>query len=101
KISALLLDDVDALIEQDAKTGFHLGREMRALQNKGNCKFYLAGHKSLREAIEVVGGPFRNFAEVITLKGLDMEASKQLIQDPIEALGFTVGNHQAIRIHHG
>jgi hypothetical protein len=55
----------------------------------------------LREAIEVVGGPFRNFAEVITLKGLDVEASKQLIQAPIEAIGFTVGDHQAIRIHQG
>ncbi len=97
----LLLDEVDTLLEQDAKVVLDLGREIRALQNDGYCKFYLAGHNQLREATTLEHGPFRNFAEEITLKGLDESAAFNLIQEPIGDIGFTVSNRQAQRIFKG
>ena len=97
----LLLDEVDILLDQDAKVGHELGREMRALQNDGYCKFYLAGHNQLQEAIALERGPFRNFAEEITLKGLDESAGIRLIQEPIRDIGFTVSTQQAQRIFKG
>ncbi len=98
----LLLDEVDTLLDQEnAKTVHNLGREMRALQNDGYCKFYLAGHKHLREAIALEGGPFRNFAQEITLRGLDESPGIRLIQEPIRDIGFNVSAQQAERIFKG
>jgi len=97
----LFLDEVDALITEDARTGNNLGREMRALQNDDHCKFYLAGHDVLRKATALEGGPFRNFAEEFTLQGLEEDAAIRLIREPIGDIGFNVSMRQAQRIFEG
>ncbi|GAB1542175.1 hypothetical protein NUACC21_48490 [Scytonema sp. NUACC21] len=96
-----LLDEVDRMIQEDLTTGANLGQTMRALQNEGYCEFFLAGHAKLREAIAIEGGPFRNFAEEITLTGLTQEAATDLIQRPMKLLGFDVSDVQANRIYKG
>ncbi|MUH00834.1 hypothetical protein F7734_54620 [Scytonema sp. UIC 10036] len=96
-----LLDEVDKVIQEDIKTGSNLGQMMRALQNGGFCEFFLAGHAKLREAIAIEGGPFRNFAEEITLTGLTQESATDLIQRPMKLLGFEVSDLQANRIYQG
>jgi len=98
---ALLLDEVDGIIKLDAETGFRLGKEMRSLQADGFCEFYLAGHANLREAIEVEGGPLRNFAEELTLTGLAPEPAMRLIQEPMKQIGFTISDDFAGRIVKG
>ena len=50
-------------------TGNKLGREMRALQNDGYCKFYLAGHSALRKATTPEGGPFLVLQKSLRYKG--------------------------------
>ncbi|KST63133.1 AAA family ATPase [Mastigocoleus testarum] len=96
-----LLDEVDRMIQKDLNSGSNLGHMMRALQNEGYCEFFLAGHAKLREAITIEGGPFRNFAEEMTLTGLTKEAAKDLIQRPMKLLGFEVDENQAYRIYEG
>ena len=96
-----LLDEVDGLISLDVKSGLLLGQQMRALQSDGYCEFYLAGHGKLREAIELEGSPFRNFAEEIILTGLSQTSSVNLIQEPMKLLGFFVNDDQAMRIFKG
>lgn len=97
----LLLDEVDGLTKLDAAQDYTVGKEMRALQYNRNCEFYLAGHASLREAIAVEGGPFRNFAEELTLTGLEPEASLRLIREPMKQIGFSIEDEQAGRIVQG
>ena len=96
-----LLDEVDRMIEEDQKRESLLGQQMRALQNGKYCEFFLAGHAKLREAIALEGGPFRNFAEEITLLGLTKEAATDLIQTPMKLLGFQVSDAQSSRIAQG
>jgi hypothetical protein len=101
KVPIFLLDEVDDLISLDTQSNFHLGKQMRSLQSDGYCHFFLAGHAKLRTAIEVEGGPFRNFAEEITLTGLTEAASIRLIQQPMKLIGFEVTDKQAYRIFKG
>ncbi|MEW6498618.1 MAG: tetratricopeptide repeat protein, partial [Cyanobacteriota bacterium] len=96
-----LLDEVDDLICLDTQSEFTLGKQMRSLQSDSQCEFYLAGHAKLRQAIEVEGGPFRNFAEEITLTGLTETASMRLIQQPMKLIGFEITDDQARRIYEG
>ena len=98
---SFLLDEVDQIFLKNTKQANELGWHMRALQNEGYCKFYLAGHKSLREAVVVEGGPFRNFAEEIILTGLNETDAIGLIQKPMESLGFSISEGQAYRIYLG
>jgi predicted RNA-binding protein with RPS1 domain len=101
KCPVFLLDEVDDVIAQDAATQFTLGKQMRSLQMNGKCEFYLAGHSKLREAILLEEGPFRNFAEEITLTGLSAEAALQLILEPITSIGFKIIEPQARQIFLG
>ncbi len=101
KRPVFLLDEVDALIAVDATRELILERQMRSLQSDGQSEFYLAGHARLREAIVLEGGPLRNFAEEIVLKGLTQAASMSLIQEPMKRLGLFVSDDQARRIFMG
>ncbi|MFL5625894.1 MAG: TIR domain-containing protein, partial [Ktedonobacteraceae bacterium] len=96
-----LLDEVDILLNLDARTGFRLGWQMRSLQDNGLCSFYLAGHTKLREEIAHEGGPYRNFAEGVILTGLTQTASTRLIQEPMKLIGFDISDKQARRIFEG
>ncbi|MEC4818338.1 MAG: 5'-methylthioadenosine/S-adenosylhomocysteine nucleosidase, partial [Scytonema sp. PMC 1069.18] len=96
-----LLDEVDQIFKDDIENVNQLGWYMRALQNEEYCEFYLAGHAKLREAIALEAGPFRNFAEEITLTGLCETAGMDLIQKPMSLLGFKVSEEQARRIFEG
>ena len=100
-IPVFLLDEVDDLLILDVQNDQLLGRRMRALQSDGKCEFYLAGHKALRQAIAVEGGPFRNFAEEVTVVGLSANAGMRLIREPIQNLGFSLSEDQAKRIYDG
>jgi predicted NACHT family NTPase len=96
-----LLDEVDGLLELDARCNSELGSHMRALQSDGHCDFYLAGHKQLRDAIAREEGPFRNFAEQVILTGLSKAAAARLIKEPIRNLGFEFSDRQVERITKG
>jgi hypothetical protein len=96
-----LLDEADFLIKQDARSRSALGSEIRALQEERLATFYLAGHLELRAATLRYRGPFRNFAEEVTLKGLTEKAATRLICDPIVNLGFAIHDAQAKRIYRG
>jgi GTPase SAR1 family protein len=96
-----LLDEADFLIRQDARPNSALGSEIRALQEERLAAFYLAGHLDLRAATLKYKGPFRNFAEEVTLKGLNEKAAIRLIREPILTVGFAIEESQARRIHRG
>jgi hypothetical protein len=96
-----LIDEAQNLVKADAKTDGQLGWEMRSLQNDGICEFFLAGHSELRKAVRIAEGPFRNFAEEITLTGLTETAGMRLIQEPITDIGFNISDDQAQRIFRG
>jgi hypothetical protein len=101
KCPIFLLDEIDDILKLDVKINYTLGKQMRSLQSDGKCEFYLAGHAKLREAIKLEGGPFRNFAEEITLTGLTETAGMRLIQEPIKLVGFEINDNQTRRIFNG
>lgn len=98
---AFLLDEVDEMVEEDLQTGSKLGWQLRNLQQRGICEFFLAGHVRLRNALKVEGGPYRNFAEEFFLTGLELDAALELVQAPIKQIGFEISRKQALRIIHG
>ncbi|MDP2316751.1 MAG: TIR domain-containing protein [Pseudomonadota bacterium] len=98
---SFFLDEVDAWLEADARHGYPIGKQMRALQSDGMCEFYLAGHAHLRRATALEAGPLRNFAEEVTLTGLAESDAQRLIQEPMHDLGFEVTDDCASRISAG
>lgn len=96
-----LLDEVDWLVSFDAAWGHKLGSQIRALQQDGHADFYLAGHLELYRATLEYGSPFRNFAEVVALRGLSQPAALRLIREPVSRIGFEIGEAQALRIFEG
>ena len=96
-----LLDEVDDLLALDAQHDFILGKQIRSLHHEGYCQFYLAGLEKLRGAMHQQYGPFRNFASKFTLTGVTEEESKQLIQRPMNTIGFHISDEQVTRIFKG
>jgi hypothetical protein len=99
--ASFLMDEVDSLLEVDEPQGWRLTKIMRTLAMEGQADFYLAGHSRLRSAIARQESPLRNFADEVTLIGLDEEAAVRLIQEPLEQLGYIVTADQAHRIYRG
>ena len=96
-----LLDEVDELLKLDTQNGFILGRQMRSLHHEGYCYFYLAGLQKLRNAVYYEYGPFRNFTNEAIITGVTEEESRQLIQRPMNDIGFDISDEQATRIFKG
>lgn len=87
-----LLDEVDSFVAADAVDGFVFCNVMRALSGQGKASFVLAGHQALHEAVCSPSHPLRNFGQLLRLGPLDPDAAKQMILDPITALGLRISD---------
>lgn len=100
-LPVFLFDEVDGLLDLDARNGFKLGKQMRVLQQNNHCRFYLSGLGRLRREVELDDSPFHHFAEQVILTGLTKKDTKRLIQEPMKLIGFRVSDDQCQRIYLG
>lgn len=84
-----LIDEADDFIAADAKAGYPVLQELRALAEEGRAYFVLAGFWELYRAVVLdEKQPLRNFGEHLRLEPLDAKAAMALITEPMTALGL-------------
>jgi WD40 repeat protein len=84
-----LIDEADDFIAADAKAGYPVLQELRALAEEGRAYFVLAGFWELYRAVVLdEKQPLRNFGEHLRLEPLDARAATDLITEPMKALGL-------------
>jgi WD40 repeat protein len=84
-----LIDEADDFIAADAKAGYPVLQELRALAEEGRAYFVLAGFWELYRAVVLdEKQPLRNFGEHLRLEPLDAKAAMALITEPMLALGL-------------
>jgi len=84
-----LIDEADDFIAADAKAGYPVLQELRALAEEGRAYFVLAGFWELYRAVVLdEKQPLRNFGEHLRLEPLDAKAAMALVTEPMTALGL-------------
>lgn len=81
-----LIDEADRLVPTEQAEGWPLFGEMRALAEKNDCQFVLAGEHELANAKKNADSPFYNFAEKIRIGLLDKDSVFELITRPMKQL---------------
>jgi ActR/RegA family two-component response regulator len=92
----ILLDEVDKLILADRAAGYPLFTEFRALAQRNQCKFVLAGERVLREALRDPAGPLFNFGSEMLVGRLGFRAVKELVTRPMKQLEIELIDEGAI-----
>lgn len=86
----LRLDEADTFVAEDAARGYACLNGFRSLSDEGRCHFILAGFWSLyRSAGFDYQSPIKNFADTIQIGALEPEACRELVTNPMAALGLT------------
>lgn len=83
-----LIDEPDALLEQDATVRYPLSAVWRELSETGRCRFVFAGHRVLQRCMSDVRSPFFNFAEPLPLGFFNQEHARRLLSEPLTRIGF-------------
>jgi CheY-like chemotaxis protein len=92
----ILLDEADKLIEPDQAAGYPLFNTLRALANRGRCRFVLSGEQALRTELTNPNSPFYNFANEMLIGRLDFCAVEELITRPMRQLEIELTNEAEI-----
>lgn len=80
---AILIDEVDAILNYDVKNGGQLFETFRSLSEERRCNFVFCGGKTLYQHINHPESPLLNFCRVITLGELDRESATEIIVHPM------------------
>jgi hypothetical protein len=84
---ALILDEIDDLIEFDKKHKYKLMRIFRIMSNEKNYQFIFAGFKQLYHSKRKHENPMYNFCDEIIMDPLDKQAAFELVTKPMESIG--------------
>ncbi len=93
---ALLLDEVDKLIEPDKSAGYPLFNMLRASANAGRCQFVFAGEYTLLNDMKNSSSPLYNFANELLVGHLDAHAVRELVVQPMHDLEIEFEDEDAI-----
>ncbi len=88
KPGLLLIDEVDGLIEQDAKAGYPVFTGLRTLQAEGICSYVVTGYRYLYRNALNQDSPLYNFATLEILGALDETQAVDLATVPMARLGI-------------
>ncbi len=84
-----LFDEVDRLIEHDAKiNNGKLVRTFRGLSQEGKCRFVFSGSRTLFHHLHDASSPFFNFSQPIALKPLSERSISEIIRKPLQQFGI-------------
>jgi len=85
-----LIDEADKFIKHEKECDYRITSVFRKLSQEGNATFLLAGFWTLYEYVTLdYQSPLKNFGKLITLKGLDVNACRELMVEPMKRIGIT------------
>ena len=97
KKSVFLVDEVDEFLEADAKNDYKITKSFRKLAQDGKATFVMVGFWTLYYyATHDYHAPLKNFGELIKLGGLEDEACRELMLEPMKRIGVRYENNQII-----
>ena len=92
-----LIDEVDEFVANDAKEGYRITSIFRKLNQEGKASFILAGFWELYfHATSDNQSPLNNFGELMILEGLEKEACRELMVEPMRRIGVSYANEEMI-----
>jgi len=84
-----LIDEADMFIKHEKESGYLITSVFRKLSQEGSAIFILAGFWTLYEYVILdYKSPLKNFGKLITLKGLEKEACRELMIEPMRRIGI-------------
>ena len=94
---AILLDEIDQLIEKDAPASWPVLKTLRSLVNSRKLQIVACGAETLRRAMADPSGPLFNFFHsVLTLKRLEYAAVRNLVTRPLGKLEIDLSQENDI-----
>jgi AAA+ ATPase superfamily predicted ATPase len=86
---ALFIDELDHILEFDAKQNFEMLELLRAtFQNHESCRIFMAGFRQVMEASNSIDHPLFNFTKPCYLQLLSREEALDMITRPLSNLGI-------------
>jgi hypothetical protein len=92
-----LIDEADMFVKLEKESGYLITSVFRKLSQEGEATFVMAGFWTLYEHVVLdYHSPLKNFGKLITLAGLDEEACKQLMVEPMKRIGVHYENEKMV-----
>ncbi len=92
----ILLDEVDALLENDRQHGHALFGVFRALSQENRCRFVFCGERVLYRQLHAADSPLFNFCDAIQLGYLQEQAVWRIVQEPMQTMGVSIQNQDEV-----
>lgn len=96
RLSVILLDEADKLIESDQGAGYPVFNTLRALSNADRCRFVLCGERALRAERTNPDSPLYNFGSEMLIGRLERHAVIELVTKPMSRLEITLDDESAM-----
>ncbi len=97
KKSIFLIDEADEFIEADAKNRYRVTKAFRKLAQNGKATFVITGFWTLYYYVTSdYHAPIKNFGELLKLGGLDDEACRALMIEPMKRIGVRYENSNIV-----
>ncbi|CAA6804629.1 MAG: High-affnity carbon uptake protein Hat/HatR [uncultured Sulfurovum sp.] len=97
KKSIFLIDEADEFIAADAENDYKVTKAFRKLAQEGKATFVITGFWTMYYYVtNDYHAPFRNFGELVKLGGLDDEACRDLMVEPMKRIGIKYENEAMI-----
>lgn len=85
-----LIDEADMFVKNEKENGYLITSVFRKLSQEGDAMFILAGFWTLYEYVTLdYQSPLKNFGKLISLGGLEEEACRALMMEPMERIGVS------------
>jgi hypothetical protein len=92
----ILFDEADGILAADQNADYKFSTTLRAMANKGYCRFVLSGGRALHTEIANPDSPLYNFGNEILVGRLDFHDVEELIIQPIEQLEIKLEDKNGI-----
>jgi hypothetical protein len=97
KRPVFLIDEADMFVKHEKESGYLITSVFRKLSQEGEATFVMAGFWTLYEYVTLdYQSPLKNFGKLITLAGLEKEACKQLMIEPMKRIGVSYENEAMV-----
>lgn len=98
QLIAILLDEVDALLQHDTLNQERLFKVFRALAQEHQCRFVLCGGKILHAHLHDPHSALFNFCNVLRLSYLSPRDTGRIVMEPMQEMG--IGFEDASKLVH-
>jgi len=90
KKSVFLIDEADRFVKHEKEVDYEITEAFRKLSQEGKATFVLTGFWTLYFAVTSdYHSPLKNFGELIKLEGLDHNACRDLMIEPMKRIGVS------------